>query len=59
LGIIGEYIGRIFNEIKPRPMYLIEETCNVDNEFGDENYSTQSMVAAALNSKAMTAIEVG
>jgi dolichol-phosphate mannosyltransferase len=26
LGIMGEYIGRIFNEIKPRPMYVIEET---------------------------------
>ena len=25
LGIIGEYIGRIFNEIKPRPMYVIEQ----------------------------------
>jgi dolichol-phosphate mannosyltransferase len=25
LGIMGEYIGRIFNEIKPRPMYVIEE----------------------------------
>jgi glycosyltransferase involved in cell wall biosynthesis len=26
LGIMGEYIGRIFHELKPRPMYVIEET---------------------------------
>ncbi|MFQ5690120.1 MAG: glycosyltransferase, partial [Gemmatimonadota bacterium] len=25
LGIMGQYIGRIFNEIKPRPMYVVEE----------------------------------
>ena len=28
LGIIGEYLGRIFNEVKPRPMYVIEEHLN-------------------------------
>ena len=25
LGIMGEYIGRIFNEIKPRPIYVLQE----------------------------------
>ncbi len=30
LGIIGEYIGRIFNEIKQRPLYVIEEMYDLD-----------------------------
>ncbi len=30
LGIIGTYIGRIFEEVKRRPMYLVEETLNMN-----------------------------
>lgn len=30
LGILGEYLGRIFNEVKPRPMYVIAEHLGSD-----------------------------
>lgn len=32
LGILGEYIGRIFVEVKQRPLYLIRETIGLDHE---------------------------
>ncbi len=30
MGIIGEYIGAIFDEVKARPLYLVEECINID-----------------------------
>jgi polyisoprenyl-phosphate glycosyltransferase len=30
IGIIGEYVGRIYDEVKGRPLYLIRATANLD-----------------------------
>jgi dolichol-phosphate mannosyltransferase len=30
VGIIGEYVGRIYDEVKGRPLYLVRESRNVD-----------------------------
>ena len=34
-GIVGEYLGRIFNETKNRPLYLVNE-CNGEKETNEE-----------------------
>jgi glycosyltransferase involved in cell wall biosynthesis len=30
LGLLGEYIGRIYKEVKNRPIYVIQETIGLD-----------------------------
>jgi hypothetical protein len=30
IGVLGEYLGRIYDEVKRRPLYLVDETRNLD-----------------------------
>jgi polyisoprenyl-phosphate glycosyltransferase len=30
IGILGEYLGRVYDEVKRRPLYLVDETRNLD-----------------------------
>jgi dolichol-phosphate mannosyltransferase len=31
IGILGEYIGRIYDEVKGRPLFVIRERCGLDS----------------------------
>jgi dolichol-phosphate mannosyltransferase len=37
VGIMGEYLGRVYHEVKKRPIYIVEDTIGVSN--GDHNLS--------------------
>jgi len=36
LGVLGEYIGRLFEEIKRRPVYMVGRTVNLEDDEGEQ-----------------------
>jgi len=40
IGILGEYIGRIYEEVKRRPLYLVGEAVNFDSQAGKDAASS-------------------
>jgi hypothetical protein len=47
LGIIGEYIAKIYDEIKARPSYLVESTCGTADLRGAQTRAIITELRAA------------
>jgi dolichol-phosphate mannosyltransferase len=38
VGILGEYIGRIYNEVKRRPLYVVDKTIGQISQLKDTKH---------------------
>jgi dolichol-phosphate mannosyltransferase len=51
IGIMGEYIARIFNQIKQRPMYIIEELYTSKEQTNKKDSFDESFSESTLNNR--------
>ncbi|MCJ8014728.1 glycosyltransferase family 2 protein [Paenibacillus sp. KQZ6P-2] len=43
LGILGEYVGRIYDETKGRPLYIVRECCNIEMRRMDAKQTSERL----------------
>lgn len=47
ISILGEYVTRIYDQVRARPLYLVARTCNLQNATNSEEFVCESVLAEA------------
>ena len=43
IGILGEYIGRIYEQVKMRPLYVVGDRVNLDRRRDDDSLEEEDV----------------
>ena len=44
IGILGEYVGRIYEQVKKRPLYVVGDRVNLDRARDDDSLDDEESV---------------